>query len=211
MSRAGDVRRETVLPGGRTFQWRSATPDDAQMIWEWWTAPGVSYWSIDARLSKVQRPPYDHGAVRDYLGMPQGERRVDPIIGILDRGAPKVYAELYAKKDSLLAACPLVEGDARGSHFLVDPIEGCDRWTVFEICVDGVDWQFSEWPTAEHYIGDPDIRNRPAVFIHQRLGMRPLDTIQLPYKTAYLMAIGRDEWKANHDKLDALMRRETPA
>jgi len=140
--------------------------------------------------------------------MPLSERSVDPIIGLLGGSTPKVYAELYAKGDSPLADFSLVEDEARGSHFLVDPLDGCNRRTVFEICVDGVAWQFDEWPTATHYIGDPDIRNRAAIFLHKRLGMKPLDVVQLPHKTAYLMAISRREWRDNREQLNSLLCRD---
>jgi hypothetical protein len=205
MSRSGEVRRRVRLRSGRHIAWRSAQPDDADLVWSWWTAPNVAYWSIAPRLALIHAPPHDVATVRAYLALPICERGNEPLIGLMDGHIRFAYSELYAKRDSGFASFDLVEDDARGIHLLVDPVAGCDRRTVFEMSVDGVDWQFSEWPVALHFVGDPDVRNRMMINLCKRLGMQVLALVELPYKTACLMGVSRDQWHDNRQRIEMLL------
>ena len=205
MLESAEVRREVKLRGGRHIVWRSAQPDDADLVWSWWAAPNVAYWSIAPRLALINAPPYGASTVRAYLALPVSRRGNDPLIGLMDGHIPFAYSELYAKRDSAFAAFSLVEGDARGIHLLVDPVAGCDRRVVFEMSVDGVDWQLDEWPLASHFVGDPDARNRMMISLCKRLGMKELAVVELPYKTACLMGVSRDRWLDNRPRLERII------
>ncbi|WP_080645069.1 GNAT family N-acetyltransferase [Salinispora pacifica] len=175
------------------------------MIWKWWTAPGLTYWGTAPRVAKVGPPPYGPETVRDYLALPAEQLGVETIVGELD-GRPVAYAETYAKRDSLLADVPLIEDQARGSHLLVDPAARVDRRIILEVIVDGVDWAFETWPEARHYIGDPNIRNRSMVHLHKMLGMRQIMVVELPHKTACLVAVSRTDWTNNRERVASLIR-----
>ncbi|MFY1672735.1 GNAT family N-acetyltransferase [Plantactinospora sp. WMMB334] len=206
MRRHPDLRRSLRLRHGQTFAWRPAAPVDAAMIWTWWTRPDLTYWGTAPRLGRIGPPPYDAGTVRQYLELPPERLGVTPLVGALD-GTPVAYAETYAKGDSPLASVPVIEDSARGSHLLVDPVARVDRRIVFEIVVDGVDWSFETWPEADHYIGDPDVRNRSMLHLHSMLGMRQVAVVELPHKTASLVAISRADWSARREQLAAVIRR----
>ncbi|MBB5113245.1 hypothetical protein FHU28_003084 [Micromonospora echinospora] len=199
------IRRTVHLRRGHTFVWRSAGAADAETIWGWWTAPVLTYWGTAPRVAKVGPPPYGPETVRDYLALPADRLGVEPVVGELD-GRPVAYAEAYAKKDSLLAGVPLLEDEARGSHLLVDPTDRVDRRVVLEVVVDAVDWAFETWPAAQHYIGDPDIRNRSMVNLHRMLGMRQVAVVELPHKTACLVAVSRTDWADDRARIASLVR-----
>ncbi|SDZ19870.1 Acetyltransferase (GNAT) domain-containing protein [Micromonospora pattaloongensis] len=199
------IRRVVRLRRGNTFVWRPAEAGDAETIWGWWTTPGLAYWGTAPRVAKVGPPPHGPETVRDYLALPADRLGVEPVVGELD-GRPVAYAETYAKRDSLLADVPLIEDEARGSHLLVDPTARVDRRIVLEVIVDAVDWAFETWPEARHYIGDPDIRNRSMVNLHKMLGMRQIAVVELPHKTACLVAVSRTDWTNDRERIASLIR-----
>jgi len=206
MTNSAGARRATLLKNGHHFVWRSATPDDAAMVWSWWNGPHVVYWGVDQRLAKVAPPPHDERAVGSYLEMSVGERGVDPIIGMIDGTTAVVYAELYSKGSSPLVSSPLVEDEARGMHMLWGPVRERRRATAFEISVDAVDWQFQEYPSTETCIADPDVRNKAVQLLCERLGMTELGIVQLPHKAARLFAVTRESWTNNRQHIDSLLR-----
>jgi len=195
-----------VLADGTPFAWRAADPDDSKFIWEWWTAPYALYWSVERRLSKLAAEPYDAQCVRRYLesvlAAPEEERPVDPVIGLLD-GNPFSYGEFYWKRHTALASCPLLGDQTRGMHMVVGRTETHPKWLVMQLGADLIDWQFSEYPECQWLMTEPDVRNVPMRVLCTKLGLRQIDIIELPGKTARLMAVSRGEWESARTRGEA--------
>jgi uncharacterized NAD(P)/FAD-binding protein YdhS len=209
--------RTIDLRDGRTFTWRQGRPDDAELVWAWWNGPDVSFWSIDARLDRVSAPPHDADSVREYLAghlaVPPPERAIDPLIGLID-DVPVAYAELWMKGLSPIAESAEVsslEAGARGMHLIVADRRSRLRGLAVEIGVDAMDWQFDDWAGAQHCIVDPDVRNQAAVSICARLGLGRVGLVELPHKTANVMAITRSEWREQRPLIDDMLDRLNPA
>lgn len=194
-----DTFHETVLPGGQNFLWRQARPSDAPLLWEWWTAPHSVYWGVERRLAPCANPPYGPDSIKCYLqsiewSARNGRSHIEPLIGLIADNAPSVYAELYGKKDSPLAAVRWVDDGAKGMHMLVGQITDHPRWMVLNITRDLMDWQFSVDPEMTQAVADPDVRNTAMRVLCERLGMREAGIVDMPGKKARIMTISRHEW-----------------
>jgi len=66
---------------------------------------------------------------------------------------------------------------------------------VLNITKDMMDWQFSASPDMTQAIADPDIRNTAMRVLCERLRMNEIGRVEMPGKTARIMAIGRHEWE----------------
>jgi RimJ/RimL family protein N-acetyltransferase len=210
--RADPLRREFARRAGGRFLWRSATPDDGSAVWDMWTGPDVRYWARDHRLAAVSTPPYDHESVRAYLRSywerAYAERPVHPIVGLLDGQTPVAYAELYEKSASPYASHAIladVESEARGMHVIVADRHARLRGLAVEIAVDAADWQFEQWPLAEHCIADPDVRNVAAVSLCTRLGMKRVGVVDLGFRLACVMILERADWARRRSSIESML------
>jgi hypothetical protein len=184
--RATDRERNPIT---HTVHWRQATGADAEMVWSWWTAPHVVYWSIPSRLQGGRGT----AAVRQYLEHPpQPELR--PLVGILSNGTPFAYAELYTVGYSPLARFDLVEAEAKGMHILIHDEGNPNRPSAVDIIAQIIDNEFETHPSTQHFVGDPDVRNTIVEHMAKKLGMVELEIVEFPHKTARFMAVSRDQW-----------------
>lgn len=104
-----------------------------------------------------------------------------------------------------------LEAGARGMHLIVADRRSRLRGLAVEIGVDAMDWQFDDWAGAQHCIVDPDVRNQAAVSICARLGLGRVGLVELPHKTANVMAITRSEWREQRPLIDDMLDRLNPA
>lgn len=198
------ILRETVLSGGQRFSWRRATGDDADVVWQWWTAPHAHLWGVERRLGPFGDPPYTHEHVRRFLEVTGGCEEYSPLtadrglveslIGSLADSGPVAYAEMYWRNASPLASSPLLDQGARGMHMVVGKTSGHPKWMVVEVTSDALDWQFSTHSEMTQAVADPDVRNIPMKILCERLGMREIGIVEIPGKIARLMSISRAEW-----------------
>ena len=215
MADPGTIRREVALRDGRTFHWRAATPDDAELVWGWWTDPAMVHWNRQGRLEPVSSEPFDAGSVRAYLeshlSRPAAERALDPIVGVLD-DRPVAYGEFWTKGTSPLASTDLpgIADEDRGMHLIVADRRERMRGLTIEVGIDAMEWQFDEWPSSLHALADPDVRNQGAISLCARIGMWRVALVPLKYKTACVMAIDRDAWARERPSVNALLDRLRP-
>jgi acetyl CoA:N6-hydroxylysine acetyl transferase len=157
---------------------------DVEMIHGWMGEDHVHpFWNLNISLAKF----------REHLGKALKDEHQTLYLGFLDDIAMS-YWEAYRVKGDVLEKAYESAAYDQGVHLLIGDKEFLGKGYSLPLLREMVRYQFQEKRTVK-VMAEPDIRNEKMINVFTKCGFTSIGPIELPDKTAMLMACARKEFE----------------
>lgn len=163
---------------------RGVEMDDIELLHGWMhEAHVISYWQMDISFEEYKK----------HLELSLADAHQKLLIGNIN-GRPVSYWEIYWVKNDLIDGYYDFDAFDQGIHLLIGNKDYLGKGYIYPLLMTILHHQFQVSKT-EKVMAEPDIQNEKMIHVFRKCGFSPVKEIELPDKTAMLMACERESFE----------------
>lgn len=163
---------------------RGVKMGDIELLHGWMhEAHVISYWQMDISFEEYKK----------HLELSLTDAHQKLLLGNIN-GRPVSYWEIYWVKNDLIDGYYDFDAFDQGIHLLIGNKDYLGKGYIYPLLMTILHHQFQVSKT-EKVMAEPDIQNEKMIHVFRKCGFSPVKEIELPDKTAMLMACERESFE----------------